>query len=390
MGIVKKGLYLAARVSSGHKRLLATVSPSPSLDSVPHVMRAWRLHSYTGVNSAKLDASAPVPTIQCPYDVLVKVKAASVNPLDIEMARGYGSQAFKAYRALSQMVTSNDDCELPLTLGRDFSGVVVDTGMSCGDLSVGDEVWGTVFPSNSCGSHADYVLATALTSVGLKPKSLSHVEAASVPYAALTAWSGLEVSGNLLNRSSGGREATVLVIGASGGVGTLAVQILKSYGARVVATCQDDAFELVTDLGADVVLNYKSDEFEGQLTKLAGKFDAVLDCSGNNYTKYEKCLKPWSGSKYITFTSPLLQNTDRQGVIQGALGSAFQLATDNMTSATKGGVTQRWAYFMPNPSALNQLAKLADNGSLRPVIHKVVKMSNLDDAYNMQSGGLHQ
>ena len=173
------------------------------------------------------------------------------------------------------MVTSSEQCdELPLTLGRDFSGVVVDTGMSPGSFNVGDQVWGTVFPTNSRGSHAEYVLASTTNSVGLKPKSLSHVEAASIPYAALTAWSGLDLTGSLLAQASKETDApSVLVIGASGGVGTLAVQILKaatSGAAKVVATCQDDAFELVTDLGADVVLDYKSPQFEEQLSKLAG------------------------------------------------------------------------------------------------------------------------
>ena len=104
---------------------------------------------------------------------------------------------------VSDMVTSSDHCdELPLTLGRDFSGVVVDTGMSPGSFNVGDQVWGTVFPTNSRGSHAEYVLASTTNSVGLKPKSLSHVEAASIPYAALTAWSGLDLTGNLLGITS--------------------------------------------------------------------------------------------------------------------------------------------------------------------------------------------
>ena len=103
---MQRGLRLATASAGGYccsclpKRLMSKALPSnSSVDqlSVPESMKAWRLHSFTGVNSAKLDTSVPVPTIQCPHDVLVKVEAASVNPLDIAMARGYGSQAFKAY-----------------------------------------------------------------------------------------------------------------------------------------------------------------------------------------------------------------------------------------------------------------------------------------------------
>ena len=224
-------------------------------------MKAWRLHSFTGVNSASLDV-VPVPPLSCPNDLLVQVKAASVNPLDLMMAKGYGDEAFRAYRTLA----AGRPDGLPLTLGRDFSGVVVDVGMNSGPYRIGDEVWGTVFPATHHGTHAEYVTASQ-TSVSLKPKSLSHVQAASVPYAGLTAWGGLRVTAELGPGTAGSQ---VLVVGASGGVGTLAVQLLKSWNCNVVATCRDDAFELVTGLGADVVLDYQSSEFQSQMDRLSG------------------------------------------------------------------------------------------------------------------------
>ena len=111
--------------------------------------------------------------------------------------------------------------------------------------------------------------------------------------------------------------------------------------ARVVATCQDDAFELVTSLGADVVLDYKSAKFPEQMDQLSGKFDAVLDCAGSSFGQYSKCLKPWSSAKYITFTSPLLPSTDKNGIVQGILDSAIQLVADNVNAFNSGGATQR-------------------------------------------------
>jgi len=356
-------------------------------------MKAWRIHSFTGINSVSLEDSVLIPTIECPYDVLVKVKAASVNPLDVWMARGVGQSAFNAYRSLSECtgltsstLTSSHEGGLPLTLGRDFSGVVVDAGMAAG-FEPGDEVWGTVFPANPSGSHAEYVAASGATSVSLKPKSLTHIEAASMPYAALTAWSGLSLTGQLLGgtTSEGGKD--VLVAGASGGVGTLAVQMLKAHGSRVVAICSDDAYELVSGLGADVVLDYKSEQFEAQMDQLAGKFDAVVDCTGSNFERYEKCLRPWGGSQYITFTSPILPNTDKLGFLPGLLDSAYQLATQNVSSVTSSGATQRWAYFMPNKNALEALSKMCDKGKLRPVVQRVFKFEDMADAYNMQADG---
>ncbi len=123
------------------------------------VMNAWQVESYDGIGAIRKSESTPKPVLNNPLDVLVKVKASSVNPLDVQLTAGYGKTVLNKLRAASCESANRDGEYLPLTLGRDFSGEIVDVGMSVKDhfdFEPGDQVWGAVFPS-SPGSHADYV-----------------------------------------------------------------------------------------------------------------------------------------------------------------------------------------------------------------------------------------
>jgi len=135
---------------------------------------------------------------------------------------GYGKVAFESLFSL----------KLPLTLGRDFAGLVRAVGKEVKDIKVGDEVMGVVPPQSGTGSHAQFVVVTA-SCIVLKPSNLSMIEAASIPYAGLTAWSGLTsmLSGHLSDKTN--RGIKVLVMGASGGVGSIAIQLCKLWGCVV-------------------------------------------------------------------------------------------------------------------------------------------------------------
>jgi len=122
---------------------------------VPSKMKAWCLTSFNGVENLTL-GEISVPAIRTPKDVLIKVNAASLNPLDIMMSGGYGEEMLSKLRTLPS-VCDNSEC-FPLVLGRDFSGEVIDIGMNVTEFSLGDEVWGAVFPSNQ-GTLAEYVSA---------------------------------------------------------------------------------------------------------------------------------------------------------------------------------------------------------------------------------------
>nr|CAH7745937.1 unnamed protein product [Callosobruchus chinensis] len=177
--------------------------------------KSWKLHEYGDVNNLRLEPTR-LPIIRKPNEVLVQVEAASVNPIDLYMIGGYGHKLFQIPR--------NFELEFPLVLGRDFAGTVISTGHAVSKIKVGDAVYGFV-PLHKPGSFAEVVLTDACH-VQPRPKHLNPVESASLVYSTMTAWSALFLFGNLLLKSRDGRR--VLILGASGGVGTAAVQLLKS------------------------------------------------------------------------------------------------------------------------------------------------------------------
>ncbi len=335
-------------------------------------MRGWSLESFSGIGSLKLRADLSTPIISTPHDVLVKVEASSVNPLDVMMTKGYGQNVLSHLRA-------SDRCN-GIILGRDFSGIVVDKGMSVSGFQVGDSVWGATFPSSQ-GSHSEFVSASSLT-LTHKPDNLSHLQAASIPFTALTAWSALMVSAGLSSeKQNKNTKFKILVIGASGGVGTFAVQLLKALNYSVVAVSQE--FELVASLGADVVLDYLQPDYEKDLQKL-GSFDVVLDFAGlgEKSIKYMQYLRPWSNAKIVTLMSPLLKSTDANGLIPGSIQTITELAVKNVQSVVShNGSTFRYGYFMPNPYAMKTIKMLVEKGKIRPIVQEEFKLENLPAAY---------
>jgi len=352
-----------------------------NLRSLPSLMRGWQLESLSGIGAMNFREDLNVPILSTPNDVLVKVEASSVNPLDVMMTKGYGNSVLSNLRS--------DNIDQGITLGRDFSGVIVDVGMTASnEYKIGDEVWGATFPSSQ-GSHADFVTASTLT-IAKKPKSLKHTEASSIPFIGLTAWSSLMLSAGLssekLNRNA---KFKILIIGASGGVGTFAVQLLKALNYSVVAVSQD--FELLEELGADVVLDHTDPDYHDTLHSLSS-FDVIFDFAGlgDNSLQYMKLLRPWSNAKLVTLMSPLLKSTDKNGILPGTIQTFVDLATKNIhTVINNNGCTFRYGYFIPNPYALKTITKYVEDGKIRPIIQEVFKLEHLIAGYEaMEKGNL--
>ncbi|XP_040583935.1 reticulon-4-interacting protein 1, mitochondrial [Lepeophtheirus salmonis] len=322
---------------------------------------AWRLHEYNGPTpSLKLD-KIPFPRMNSPNEVIVKVHATSINPLDVMMVKGYGKKVIGTLRSLGE-----NHNNAPFTLGRDFSGTVFARGGNLlNKYKVGDEVWGATFPSLE-GCHAEYITVHK-DMMAKKPKGCSHVEAASIPYAALTAWSALSLTA--LTQKGW----NTLVIGAAGGVGSLAAQILKSWDCDVTAVCSTDALPLVTGLGVDRIIDYKDNDFMDKLSKLK-KFDVILDCtdSQDNYKSYMNLLNKSPHSNYVTLSSPVLSSTDSQGFVSGIASSVGQLICKNTTPGS-----YRWGYFAPNQKALKSLSDLVENGKLVALVNETYGFSDL-------------
>jgi NADPH:quinone reductase-like Zn-dependent oxidoreductase len=277
-----------------------------------------------------------------------------------------------------------DTIEFPLILGRDFSGVIVQKGLGVSDreLHVGQDVWGVV-PVHKQGCHAEYVLVDR-SCLSEKPHSISEVDASAVLYAGLTAWSGLFVSGQLgnlcgaLSSGGGGKEKRVLVLGASGGVGSMAIQILLAEGCEIFATCSTDAMPMVRNLGVDAIFDYKDPKHVADLI-LCGPYDIILDCAGKG-TEYANEVK-WQFKNYVTFSSPLLKNIDNFGMISGAFRNAVNIVQSNFTSVgTQNGVI-KWGYFMPAPQGIAYLKNLVERQKLLPVVEQVYKFGDTLEAY---------
>ncbi|XP_063042152.1 reticulon-4-interacting protein 1 homolog, mitochondrial-like isoform X2 [Engraulis encrasicolus] len=338
-------------------------------------MRAWVINQYGTTNDVlTLSENYPAPGVNFAHDVVLQVHAVGLNPLDIAMRGGYGAGVLRLRRDPRTLL--QDGVEFPLVLGRDVSGVVLQCGSGVKHVQEGDEVWASVPPWQQ-GSLADYILLNG-SDVSLKPKSLSHVEAASIPYVAGTAWSALVNTGGL--HSENCSKKRILVHGASGGVGTLAIQLLKAWGGHVTATCFQEGVGLVKELGADDVIDCTAGDAASQLGTLQ-KFDLILDNVGGETESWAMdLLKPWAGSKFVTLVSPLLRNTDALGLVDGVMRSGLTLHDKAIRSVTKG-VFYRWAFYVPDGVALDRIGELVSSGKIRPVVEATFPFSQVPEAF---------
>ncbi|EDO33855.1 predicted protein [Nematostella vectensis] len=342
-------------------------------------MDAWCIRNYTETDNLKLE-TFDTPDIESDAEVLVKVHASSVNPIDVEMRRGYGTNLLNTWRKLVGVE------EFPLICGRDFSGVVVKTGRRVRRFRPGMEVWGTpsVVSAVSRGCHAQY-LKVKQEEIAAKPVSLSHVEAASLPYVICTVWAGLVSRGGLGPATSAGKR--VLVLGGSGGIGTFAIQLLKAWGATVITTCSTDAIDLVTSLGADHAIDYITTDEEAELRKLGG-YDVILDPFGGEYEILApELLSDRACGVYISIIPPLLPKTDALGLGKGVLSSGKSFVSASLKVNSLKGASVKWGFFTPNPGALDHVKLLVNQKKVKPVIQAVFPFSQVPDAYaNVEAG----
>lgn len=227
-------------------------------------MKALMHDDYCGLDGMRLDDVAdPTPG---PDDVLVEVHAAGINPIDWKVRAG--------------MMRARFELDFPDVLGRDVSGVVVETGDNVTDLKKGDAVFG-VCPPTRWGSHAELVAVEAGI-LAIKPSAVSHVEAASIALVGCTALTALEKTATIDNGMR------VLIHAGAGGVGAFAIQYCKSRGATVYATCSGRNVDYVSGLGADEVIDYTKADFAETLSDLDVTYDTM---GGDIHARSRKVLK---------------------------------------------------------------------------------------------------
>jgi alcohol dehydrogenase len=232
-------------------------------------MKSAQISRYGSSDVIEINQNAPEPTLSS-GKVLVSIKAAGVNPVDWKIREG----------AFQQMI----QLQFPSTLGIDFSGVIkqVGEGVSNSEFKQGDEVYGQAGVTNG-GSGAFAEMALAKTdSIANKPKRLSYIEAAALPLVGVSAWRALTEN---IGLSKGQR---ILIHGGAGGIGSIAIQLAKYLGSEVATTVSANDKQFVQELGADVVIDYKSQNFEDLLHDYDSVFDTV---GGQTYKRSFKVLK---------------------------------------------------------------------------------------------------
>jgi NADPH:quinone reductase-like Zn-dependent oxidoreductase len=303
-----------------------------------------RFHRFGGkevLRAEELDISQPDAG-----EVLVSVQAASVNPVDFKIRSG-------KYPAVK-------DDRLPYTLGRDISGIVEKCGAQAMRFKVGDEVFGIVGIHG--GGYAQQAVV-AQDAIAAKPATLDHVHATAIPLAGLTAWQGLFRHGRL------GKGQSVLIHGGSGGVGHFAIQFAKAKGARVLTTVSMNNVKFARDLGADVVIDYKTQRFEDHASDLDMVFDLI---DGETRERSWGLLKK-GGILISTLTEPSREKAEQFGV--RALRFTVEADADELAEITglvvSGKVKPHVQKTFPLTSAADALASVEQGHSVGKVVLKV-------------------
>ncbi|QIP84207.1 NADP-dependent oxidoreductase [Streptomyces sp. Tu 2975] len=306
-------------------------------------MKTFMIERYgdkAGVRAAEM----PDPQVGAD-DVLVRIHAASVNPLDLKIRDG-DFKAILPYR-------------LPLVLGNDLAGVVVRVGSAVTRFAVGDEVYARP-DKDRIGTFAE-LIAVHQDDVAVKPATLTMEEAASLPLVALTSWQAL------VERAHVQPGQKVLVHAGSGGLGTIAVQLAKHLGAHVAATASTAKVDLVKELGADVVVDYKKQAFE----TLLHDYDVVLDSlGGETIEKSLQVLKP--GGQVISVAGPpdaaFARELGANPILRLAM-SALSFRTRRR--AERRHVTYSFLFMKGSGEQLGELTPLIEAGRIRPVVDRV-------------------
>jgi len=298
-------------------------------------MKSMRIHDYGDASVLKYeDVARPAPQAG---EVLIRVAAIGVNPVDWKLRSGVGKRF---------------GLPLPIALGADVAGTVEAVGEGVTAFKAGDEVFAMV---GLWGAYAEYVAVSAEI-VAPKPKSMDFVQAASVPLAALTAWQGLFDKGNL----QAGQ--TALIYGAAGGVGMFGVQFAKAKGAKVVATASEKNAAFVRELGADDVVDYRTDSAERYPTNV----DLALDMIGGEAAGH--CIDALKTGGAHVQISP---------------GGTEHLAEKAAAKSVEMVAVQ----VRPNGQQLREIGELIDAGKVKTEVAATFSLAETGKAHDLSAQG---
>lgn len=322
-------------------------------------MKAFVLESY-GANRALQLAEVPEPQLR-DDEVLVQVHAAGVNQLDSKIRDGQ-FKLILPYR-------------LPLILGHDVAGVVVKAGPRVRQFKPGDEVYART-DDFRIGTFAEFVPVRE-SSLAPKPKGLTMEEAASIPLVGLTAWQVLVETARLA------RGQKVFIQAGSGGVGTFAIQLARHLGATVATTTSAANFELVRSLGADVVIDYRTQDFEDVLHD----YDVVLNSQdGKTLGKSLRVLK--GGAKLVSISGPPDPAFGRAIAAPLFVKLVMRLLSSGIRRRARSrGIDYSFVFMKADGGQLREITRLIEAGAIRPVVDKVFAFESTNEALAYAEAG---
>jgi NADPH:quinone reductase-like Zn-dependent oxidoreductase len=322
-------------------------------------MKAFIVKRYSKEDKLQL-VELPEPAVK-DNEVLVQIHAASINQIDIKLKSG----EFKLLLPY----------KFPLILGHDLAGIVTEIGSKVSRFKVGDEIFAqpAIF---KIGSLAEYI-AINENDVALKPKNLSMEQAASIPLVGLTAWQALIEKANLK------RGQKVFIQAGSGGVGTFAIQLAKHLGATVATTTSAANIDLVKSLGADIVIDYKKDDFETILKD----YDVVLNSQDTKtLEKSLRILKP--NGKVISISGPPDVDFAKQMGSPWFVKIIMKILSSGIKKKAKRlGVNYSFLFMRANGNQLTEITSLINNGVIKPVMDKVFPFKQTNDALTYVDAG---
>ncbi|TCC96523.1 NADP-dependent oxidoreductase [Pedobacter hiemivivus] len=315
-------------------------------------MKAFIIQKYDKKGALKL-TDLPVPIIK-EDEVLVEIHAGGLNLLDAKIKSG----EFKLILPY----------KLPLILGHDVAGIITQVGTKVIQFKVGDEIYARVADFN-IGTFAEYI-AIKEDDVALKPSNITMEEAASVPLVALTAWQSLVEKANLKKGQK------VFIQAGSGGEGTIAIQLAKHLGATVATTASEKSFAMLKELGADVLIDYKKEDFEVILKD----YDVVLNSQDTKtLEKSLRILKP--GGKAISISGPPTPDFAKAIGARRFVKIALSLLSYGIRKrAKKIEVDYSFLFMRADGKQLQEISKLIKQNVIRPVVDKVFPFDRINEA----------
>ncbi|WP_199609473.1 NADP-dependent oxidoreductase [Flocculibacter collagenilyticus] len=323
-------------------------------------MQALQLTQYGDIDASLSFNTIAKPTITS-SQVLVKVNASSINPVDYKVVNGN-------FKALIKL-------ELPSGLGFDLSGEVVDVGSAVSNFNIGDQVFARV-SEEQIGTLAEYAVVEH-EHLALKPVALSHTEAASIPLVGLTS---LQAMINIGKLKKGDK---VLIHAGSGGIGSMAIQLAKAHGAYVATTTSTNNVEWVKQLGADRVIDYKKQNY----IELINEFDLVYDTLGGEYTKDAfRVIK--QGGRVVSIVGDLDPQTIDEFGVNWFISTLLKFKSRKIMKLAKNkSALYRMVIMRPNGEQLTKLGELYQDQIIKPIIDKVYSFSESKKALSYLATG---